>query len=331
MSATAKDHRAPQFGRKAMLLMNGIVDTTIMIVILLLIIVGCYAMWDSKQVYEAADSAHYEVYKPTTENEGLSFKELQEINPEVFAWLTVYGTHIDYPVEQGMNNMKYINTNAEGRYSLSGAIFLDYRGSKDFSDFSSILYGHHMDKSTMFGEIEYFSDRQYFEARQYGSLYFSRQDHGLEFFAFVHASAYDEAVFRTKITGREAQQEYLDLLLFMAKHTRDIQVTTNDRIVLLSTCSASSTNGRDILVGRITEEVYEDQFKMNETDKHSNKFTVDGLPGIWPQIPLWVRAVMIGLLLVLLALLLSLIINHKKPYRDKRGYEIRRKGEKDYE
>ncbi|MCG4817374.1 class B sortase, partial [Collinsella aerofaciens] len=75
---------------------------------------------------------------------GLSFEQLKELNPEVFGWLTVYGTNIDYPVTQGKDNWKYVNTNALGEYSLSGAIFLDYTNRKDFQDFNSILYGHHM-------------------------------------------------------------------------------------------------------------------------------------------------------------------------------------------
>ena len=306
-------------GKKAVRLMNGIVDTAVLTVILLLAVTGCYAIWDSRQVYKAADATRYEIYKPTAANQGKTFEQLQDINPDVFAWLTVYGTHIDYPVVQGTNNMKYINTNAAGRYSLSGAIFLDYRSSTDFSDFSSILYGHHMDKNAMFGEIEYFTDKQYFEARKYGMLYYNGQEHGLEIFAFIHTSAYDEDVFRTKITGKEAQQKYLDTILSKTVHTRDIQVTADDRIVLLSTCSASTTNGRDILVARITEDTYENRFKTNETDKKGNIFAVDGLPGIWMQIPFWIRCVMIGLLLILLILLLSLIINNKKHYRKRNG------------
>jgi len=322
---------AAKAGKKMIRLVNGMIDTAVTVVVLLLVVVGCYAVWDSKQVYEAADASRYEVYKPTDENEGASFSDLQAMNPDVFAWLTVYGTHIDYPVVQGENNMKYINTNAEGLYSLSGAIFLDYRSSKDFSDFSSILYGHHMDKSAMFGEVGSFAEKQFFETHKYGQLYYGGQTHGLEFFAFVHTSAYDDTIFRTNITGWEARQEYLDALKFAAKQIRDIQVTPNDRIVLLSTCSASTTNGRDILVARITDDIYKDEFQTEKTDNDKVKLTVDTLPGIWAQIPLWARISMICLL-ILLVLLLSLIINHKKHYRNQnrnqRFTQIHRRGDR---
>ncbi|MCL2513152.1 MAG: class B sortase [Oscillospiraceae bacterium] len=322
---------AVKAGRKAIRLINGIVDTAVIAAVLLLIAFGCYAMWDSKQIYQAAGAVRYETYKPAaTDNEGASFDDLQALNPEVFAWLTVYGTHIDYPVVQSENNMKYINTNAEGHYSLSGGIFLDFRCNKDFSDFSSILYGHHMDKNAMFGEVGNFSDEQYFEARKYGMLYYDGLEHGLEFFAFVHTSAYNDEVFRTKITGEEARREYLDMLLSTAMHARDINVAADDRIVLLSTCSPSSTNGRDILVGRITEGIYDDTFKTDETGKTGNILSVDGLPGLWVRIPLRIKIAVTGVLFIILILLLSLMINNKKAARSKCGCNTkkRRKGDK---
>jgi len=299
---------------KAIRVTNEAVNITVLLVILLLFVFGSYAMWDSRQVYRAADAARYAIYKPTGDDGGLSFKELQAINPDVFAWLTVYGTHIDYPVVQGPENMKYVNTNAEGKYSLSGAIFLDSNNSKDFSDFSSILYGHHMEKSTMFGEIGSFVDKAFFDARRYGMLYYNGQEHGLEFFAFVRADAYDNSVYRTKV-GEEARQAYLELLLSKALHTRDIPVTVEDRIVLLSTCSASSTNGRDILVGRITDSTYDDLFETKDTNESGSTLKVDGLPGFWARLPLWAKLVMPGM--VLLPLLLLFLTKNKRQSKRK--------------
>jgi sortase B len=285
--------------------------------ILLLLAAGCYAIWDSEQVYGAADSKQYEKYKPTAENEGKSFEELRAVNPEVLAWLTVYGTNIDYPVAQGADNMKYVNTNAEGKYSLSGAIFLDSANSRDFSDFNSILYGHHMEKQAMFGEIGLFSEKKYFDARRYGNLYCDGVDHGIEFFAFLHADAYDGQVFSAGIGEESARRDYLDMLLSAATLTRELTVTEADRIVLLSTCSAASTNGRDILLGRITDETYADTFKApTDGAKKTKPPAVDGAPGLWEASPRWAKALAISLpaaLIATAALKLVLHIRKKTP------------------
>ena len=234
---------------------NEIINIALLTIIILMLCFAGYALWDSDQIYQAADKSQYAVYKPTAANEGKSFKELQALNAEVIAWLTVFGTNIDYPVTQGDNNMKYVNTNAEGQYTLSGSIFLDCGNAKDFSDFNSILYGHHMEKKMMFGEIGSFADAEMFNARRYGNLYYNEEDHGIEFFAFVHTDAYDFHVFTPNVSEKD-RLPYLENLLGKALHKREVKIDAGDHIILLSTCSQSSTNGRDILAGKIVDETY---------------------------------------------------------------------------
>ncbi|MCL2670929.1 MAG: class B sortase [Clostridiales bacterium] len=260
--------KAEALGRKVIRGIHGILNIAMLTSILLLLAFAGYALWDSHQVYRAAGKSQYAIYKPSTGDEGLSFRELQAINAEVFAWLTVYGTNIDYPVTQGPDNQKYVNTNAEGLYSLSGAIFLDCRSSPHFTDFSNILYGHHMEKKTMFGEVAGFADKAMFDSHRYGNLYYDGKDHGIEFFAFVHTHAYDGKVF-TLTPTKDKQIAYLDNLLATAIHARDIGVRIEDNIILLSTCSSASTNGRDLLIGRITDEVYENPFAATGTNDGS--------------------------------------------------------------
>jgi len=245
------------------------------------------------------------------ENEGKTFQELQAINPEVFSWLTIYGTNIDYPVTQGGDNMKYVNTGAEGSYSLSGSIFLDCENSRDFSDFNSILFGHHMEQRAMFGDLELFSDKDYFDARRYGNLYYGGRDHGLEFFAFLHTDAYDTSVFTPGVSGKEVRQAYLDGLHNKAAFSRDIGVAVKDRIVLLSTCSSQSTNGRDILVARITDELFNDAFKTTEINNTGTQPEADGQRSAWANIPAWPW---IALLFPVVLIILSIVIYHKRKH-----------------
>ena len=304
--------KGASIGQKVVKGANTIVNLIMLTVILLLVSFAFYAMWDSDQIYNAAGAARYEIYKPSAQDQGKSFGELVALNPEVFSWLTVYGTNIDYPVTQGGDNMKYVNINAEGEYSLSGSIFLDCGNSKDFSDFNSVIFGHHMEKQTMFGEIGLFSDKRYFDARPYGNLYYAGQDHGLEFFAFLHADAYDASVFAPGIQGGKEQQAYLDGLLMNAEFTRDIGVSVNDRIVLLSTCSSDSTNGRDILIARITDETYGDAFKPNKTNNTGTQAAADEQAGRWDGIPVWLW---IALPVMAVLILLFIVIYHKKQRR----------------
>jgi len=256
--------KAEARGIKAVRIANDIINNALLVIIVALLAFAVYALWDSKQIYYAASKSNYEVYKPDKEGGGNTFKELQAINPEVIAWIDVYGTNIDYPVVQGEENSKYVNTNAEGRYSLTGAIFLDAGNSADFSDFNNILYGHHMDKNVMFGEIGSFAKKSVFDSHRYGNLFTGGKDYGIEFFALVEADAYDRQVFRIKV-DEEERMLFLSGLLESAVQKRDVRVTGSDRIVLLTTCSTASTNGREILVGLMTDDVFADPFKNKGT------------------------------------------------------------------
>jgi sortase B len=298
--------KAKAAGKKAIDGVNCAVNYIVLIIIVAMIAFAGYALWDSHQIHQAASKSNYTVYKPTVENQGISFKELQGLNEEVFAWLTVYETNIDYPVTQGQDNMKYIDTSAEGKYSLSGAIFLDSNNSNDFSDFNSILYGHHMAKQVMFGEIGEFTDKSMFDTHRYGNLYYNGKDHGIEFFAFLHADAYDSAVFAPGVKQEQAEA-YMSGLLAKAVHTRDIGVTTQNRIILLSTCSSSSTNGRDILVGRITSGVY-DKPGINKTTSDKTVQTNTSDPYCV------VKAIPEGIILLILMVTIRMIIYNLVTY-----------------
>ena len=247
---------------------NQVLNYVALIAVMAVVALGGYVMWDSSQVYAQASEANYTSYKPSGTSD-LSFQDLQKINPEVVAWLDVYGTHIDYPVTQGTDNMKYVNTDATGAYSLSGAIFLDSGNASDFTDISNIVYGHHMDANTMFGELTNFSDAAYFQSHQYGSLFAGGQTLGIQFFAFVHADAFDESIYNTKVSSDTEAQYVANLTSLAAQVRSDVQINPGDRLILLSTCAASTTNGRDILVGLITSTVQPDTFPKSQASNVS--------------------------------------------------------------
>ena len=304
--------KAIDISKKIIRAVNSIVNYFLLAIIVLLVSIAGYALWDSSQIYEAADSTNYTIYKPTVIDEGLSFQELQEINPDVFAWLTVYGTKIDYPVVQGVDNSQYINKNPLGEYSLSGSIFLDYKNNLSFTDFNSILFGHHMAQDMMFGSLDSFVSKAVFDSHRYGNLYFEGRDHGIEFFAFLETDAYDSEMFAVGITGQSKRMAYLAEIHQKAVFYRDIGVTADDHIILLSTCSATSTNGRDLLVGVITDEVYPDNFTGNETEEEKTTIQLDNIKSFWDKLSINERTIVLSILGIIIIALLILVI---KKYR----------------
>ncbi|NLB91293.1 MAG: class B sortase [Clostridiales bacterium] len=259
-----KRKRKLGFGRRLVRLVDDTINFVLFMGLLVMLGFGSYALWDSKQVFAQANVSNYQEFKPTQGEESLSYLELKALNPDVFGWLTVYGTNIDYPMVQGEDNMYYVSYDVKKNYCISGSIFLDYMNQRDFSDFNSVFYGHHMAEAAMFGDIGLFTDEDYFDERPYGNLYYDGKNHGIEFFAFLETDAYNQEVFATPVEGEKKQQEYIDNLWEIAMYKRDeIEVTIEDRLVLLSTCTSTSTNGRHLLVGKVIDEPFEvpDAFK----------------------------------------------------------------------
>lgn len=234
------------------------VNILILICFLPLFLYGFYGLWDSSQINKNANAALYETYKPTAKD-SISFAELQRKNPDVFGWITVDQTHIDYPLLQGTDNSKYVNTDALGEFSLSGSIFLDCNNQKIFSDMNSIIYGHHMAENAMFGELEQFEQPSYFEKHSKGKLYYEGAWHSIEFFAFLHTDAYDKVVYDTALQRRTDVSAYLDYVRQNAIYFKEQSFQEDERFVTLSTCTSDSTNGRHLLIGRLTEATNKEQ------------------------------------------------------------------------
>ncbi len=322
--------RADRFLKKTAWLtlrtISGAVDLAILAVFLLLFAFGCYALWDSSQVYQSADPAKYEAYKPAEEG-SLSFEELQGINSEVVGWLTVYGTGIDYPLVKAKDNDKYLDTDATGEHSTSGSLFLDYRNTPDFSDYNTIIYGHHMSGGAMFGDIGEFADPDYFNEHRYGSLYCGEKEYGLEFL-FLMATEANSEVYSPAVKGAEAQSRYRDALRADAVCVRDAEIAVTDRLLLLSTCTTDITNGRYILAGRILPEAVDDPFAADEGGQEKRKKTIDRSPArngtVWSSIRQWPFFVWPLLMLITLVIVLVIYNAIRRKYGANKG-KARRK------
>lgn len=241
-------------------MIDHMVNLTALLLILIVMFLSCYMLWDSNQVYQAADAKNYEAYIPT-EKHTKSFEELQKINPDIIGWIRVNDTNINYPLLQAEDDDTYMNTDAEGKYSLSGSIFLHCANKPDFSDFNNMIYGHHMEKHKMFGDVGMFTDKTYFEKHPYGNLFFDGKDHGVEFYALIQADAYNERIFSICPDDPKAKQAYLQEILDNALYKRNFEITQNDHLVLLITCTSEMTNGRNILVGKLSDQIYPEKEK----------------------------------------------------------------------
>ncbi len=85
--------------------------------------------------------------------ESIDFEKLQKINPDVFAWIKIDNTNINYPILQGSTDEYYLRKDINGKYNIAGSIFVDATTSKEFSDDNTVIYGHNMKNGKMFADL----------------------------------------------------------------------------------------------------------------------------------------------------------------------------------
>ncbi len=234
------------------------------VVAVFLIVAGTYsvyALWDNEQIYAAADNVQADMIKlkpkvtvaaEGEEEEGATFDELLAINKDIRAWVTVDNTNVDFPVVQGEDNLSYINTDIYGNFALAGSIFLDSRNAPDFSDAYSLLYGHHMANSGMFGDLDLFKDERFFHDNRTGMLILPDRAYNLEIYACLLVKASEDNIFEPEAVSGDMNKLY-DFCTenAMYVHAETIEAARNDpsaKTLALSTCSSEFTDARTIVL-----------------------------------------------------------------------------------
>lgn len=214
-----------------------------------------YALWDNHQVYAAAENVQDDMLRlKPQEDDGASFQELLAVNPDVAAWITLDNTNIDYPVLQGSSNLSYINTDVYGNFALAGSIFLDSRCDKTFQDVYSLLYGHHMANGSMFGDLDLYKEKAFFDENKTGKLRLPDRSYDLEIIACLTAASSDDRIF--EIGQIQADLEsfigYAEQnALYMRRGVWEDIYSQEDKkyqILALSTCSSEYTDARTVVV-----------------------------------------------------------------------------------
>ena len=219
-------------------------DIVAIIFFLLLLFIGMYSLLDNLWLYDNANDETLLHYKPEL-NEPLTEEKL--ITENQVAWISLYTTDIDYPIMQAEDNVEYLNKNPYGEFSLSGSIFLDSRNSPDFKDPVSLVYGHHMEHGAMFGALDEYADKTYFDGHRNGTLSTTTDVFQIEIFAAISDSALNDILFNPYDHTREELIDYLRM------NAANFDAPADNRpILILSTCAGSADVSRFLVIGTLS-------------------------------------------------------------------------------
>ncbi len=180
---------------------------------------------------------------------------LYQRNPDVYGWIKIQDTKVDYPVMYTPQDPEYyLRKTFDKKESKAGTPFI-WKGSEETSD-NTMIYGHHMKNGLMFTDLLKYRKKAFYEQHPvitFSTLY---QTHEYKIIAAFETKdkAINEKEFRYYDKFNFAdEQEFDDYLLHIKSLTPyDIPETAafGDELITLSTCSYLSEGGRFVVVAK---------------------------------------------------------------------------------
>ena len=182
----------------------------------------------------------------------MDFSELQQINSEIIGWIWSEGCSMDYPIMQTYDNSYYMYHLYNREYNPHGSIFQDYRCAEDFTGKSSVLYGHAIrdEKAVMFGKLKEYKNQEFYDANPTMMLYTPNGDYLIELFSGTVEDGNYEFI-RFEFEDDADFIDYVEDLKSRSTFKSDVEVSADDQIISLLTCSYETLNARYMVVGKL--------------------------------------------------------------------------------
>ena len=180
----------------------------------------------------------------------IDMQKLYEKNNDIIAWIRIENTNIDYPIMQTKNNPNYyLRRNFYKQYSYMGTPYLAENCDINTSN-NLIVYGHHILGTKMFGELEKYRKKDFYnnhktiklftleENREYEiiSVFTTIVDTGFKYYDFINTN--NEKEFDTFVSKcRE-----------LSFYNTENNIISSNKLLTLSTCDYSSKNARLVIV-----------------------------------------------------------------------------------
>ncbi len=189
------------------------------------------------------------------------YKNLININKKLIGWVKIVDTNIDYPVMQTSDNEYYLDHNLNQEYDKNGSIFMDKDCDVLKPSTNFILYGHHMKSGRMFGDLDKYSSKDYYEKHRY-----------IQFDTIYEKGIYEIMyVFRSRVYSEEeivfkyyqfidafSEKEFdsnMQEMAALSLYDTGVTAKYGDRLLTLSTCDYQEKDGRFVVVAKkIAEE-----------------------------------------------------------------------------
>jgi sortase B len=181
----------------------------------------------------------------------VNFSELINKNSDTVGWIKVNGTDINYPIVQSDDNSYYLTHAFDKSYNPSGWIFADYRCDLENLRDNTIIYGHNRHSNILFGTLLNALNQEWCENKENRIIQLSTETKNSVWQVFsVYTIDKDANYLNVYFKNKEEHLNYLNEMKNKSIYDFNTPITTDDKILTLSTCTMDS-NGRVVVQAKL--------------------------------------------------------------------------------
>ena len=185
------------------------------------------------------------------------YAAVYEQNSDFIGWISIEDTKINYPVMQTPGNKDFYLKHAfDKSYSEYGVPYMQENCKLCLSD-NCVIYGHHMQDGSMFADL-----------CKYESEDFYKEHKTIHFDTLAGFGEYEiVCVFKTAVYSADGFKYYhfvdaadaaelnsfLSTCQSLALYDTGVSAEYGDKLITLSTCEYSRSNGRMVIVARLVQ------------------------------------------------------------------------------
>lgn len=191
----------------------------------------------------------------------IDFASLQAANSEIYAYIKIEDTNVDYPIVQSATDDEfYLRHTAEDKsWSASGAVYTESVNTKTFNDRVTVIYGHNGYGDTFFTTLHRFEKEDFFNNHPYFYIYTPEKKLTYQ---VISAFKYDDRHIMNSFNFADTVQflefeQYLSNPSSALKNVRtqlDKELDEDSKIVVLSTCITNQKSSRYLVCGVLVKD-----------------------------------------------------------------------------
>ena len=174
-------------------------------------------------------------------------------NPHIVGWMKIEGTVINSPVMQTPDSPNYyLKKNFNQEYSSRGCLYVREQCDVFAPSDNITIYGHNMRDGSMFNALANYTKESYWQKNNlitFDTLY---EHHTYQIFAVFNTTASVGKGFSYHLfvdaMNEDEFNEYVNTCKSLALYDTGITPEFGDKMICLSTCEYSQSNGRLVVV-----------------------------------------------------------------------------------